>query len=187
MEKEIKKENQDFINAENRLLELIVEELHKEEDLESWHFDYFNETFVTNSLNDYLLNTDFNFLRRLFKKEFILLEIRNENDFFTYLKWLLTIEHNRCICKWMLKNDNYDVRKAEISRDMSASYRDNRVDWLLNNLEEIFDYTLEDRELHALFILFSVNGKNIETLNDWLYAEFGYRNLKQYFESENQN
>lgn len=53
-------------------------------------------------------------------------------------------------------------------------------------LEEIFDYLVEygictNEELR---LVTDINGWNIETANDILYARTGYRNLEQYTEYE---
>ena len=57
-------------------------------------------------------------------------------------------------------------------------------------LEDLIYCYYIDAELFTeaeLQLLTNINGYNIDTLNSALYARYGYRDLKQMMESENEN
>ena len=74
-------------------------------------------------------------------------------------------------------------RKIEILNNELALSLDNNIkdmnDLTWNILRELDMFTYDE-----LMLVTSLNGDNIDTLNNVLYIRYGYRNIEQYLESE---
>lgn len=57
-----------------------------------------------------------------------------------------------------------------------------------NNPTEVYEFLIDNNYFtqEELDLTTNINGFNIETLNDCLYARYGYRSLSQMLEEENE-